>query len=255
MWSFVTPLRLKRAHIFLSNYLEQGSPRIDGLHFCLTDGSPIKKIHQNQKVWKRQKKYDDDDLVISRRNKKKEKKWWTHKRQMNLWCNIIQRSLFQNTITSFWVFTIHICFHTLSLDHDTSIIKPTQIQNWLLVPFKKFNSWKSFWRAKRFVHNPKNGRKNKNWKIGFEICFQWFRQFLISLVNQLDKGHPPSLFHSHPFHGFHLHFLPYPLLSAQTCPTISYNCPTFFSKIQTRQLLHFTIHMTCHLSQDKAISP
>jgi len=70
MWSFVTPLRLKRAHIFLSNYLEQGSPRIDGLHFCLTDGSPIKKIHQNQKVWKRQKNDDDDDLVTSRGNKK-----------------------------------------------------------------------------------------------------------------------------------------------------------------------------------------
>ena len=67
----------------------------------------------------------------------------------------------------------------------------------------------------------------------------------ISLVNQLDKGHPPSLFRSHPLHGFHLHFLPYPLLSAKPCPTFSYNCPTFFSKIQTRQLLHFTIHMTC----------
>jgi len=183
---------------------------------------------------------------------------------MNLWCSIIQRSLFQNTITSFSVFTIHICFHTLSLDHDTSIIKPTQIQDWLSVPFKKFNSWKSYWRVERFVQNSKKKRKNKNWKICFEICFQWFRQFFIhmclkllkiSLVNQLDKGHPPSLFHSHPLHGFHLHFLPYPLLSTQTCPIISYNFPTFFSKIQTRQLLHFTIHMTCHLSQDRAISP
>jgi len=44
MSSFViTPLSLKGANIFLSNYLEEGSPHMDGLHFCLTDGSPIKK--------------------------------------------------------------------------------------------------------------------------------------------------------------------------------------------------------------------
>ena len=153
---------------------------------------------------------------------RKKEKWWTHERQTNLWCNIVQRSFFQDTITSFWVFTIYVCFHTLSLDHDTSIIKPTQIQDWLSVPFKKFNSWESYWRAERFVHNPKKKGKIKIEKIGFEICFQWFKQFFIhmclkllktSLINQLDKGHPPSLFHSHPLH---LHFLPYPLLSAQT---------------------------------------
>jgi len=51
MPSFViTPLSLKGANIFLSNYLEQGSPHIDGLHFCLTDGSPTKNVHENQKV-------------------------------------------------------------------------------------------------------------------------------------------------------------------------------------------------------------
>jgi len=70
MSSFVNPLSLKGANVFLSNYLEQGSHNIDGLHFCLTNGSPIKKNHQNQKVWERQKN-DDDDLVTSRRNKKK----------------------------------------------------------------------------------------------------------------------------------------------------------------------------------------
>jgi len=165
MPSFViTPLSLKGANIFLSNYLEQGSPHIDGLHFCLTDGSPIKNIHENKKVWKREKKWWWWFGYIKKKKKgelmfRKTEKWWTHKRQMNLWCSIIQRSIFQDTITSFWVFTIHICFHTLSLDHDTSIIKPTQIQDWLSIPFKKFNSWKSYWRAERFVQNPKKREK------------------------------------------------------------------------------------------------
>jgi len=84
--SFITPLSFKEANknIFLSNYLEQGSPsqwRLTSCsHFCLTDDSPIKK------------------------RGKKTKKWWTQKSQINFGCNIIQRSLFQNTITSFWVF-------------------------------------------------------------------------------------------------------------------------------------------------------
>jgi len=56
MWSFVTPLRLKRANIFLSNYLEQGSPHIDGLHSCLTDGSPIKNPSESKKNLKKTKK-------------------------------------------------------------------------------------------------------------------------------------------------------------------------------------------------------
>jgi len=63
-------LRLKRANIFLSNYLEQGSPHIDGLHFCLIDGSLIKKSIRIKK-FEKDKKNDDDDLVTSRRNKKK----------------------------------------------------------------------------------------------------------------------------------------------------------------------------------------
>jgi len=165
MWSFVTPLRLKRANFFLSNYLEQGSSHIDGLHFCLTDSSPIKnsirikKFEKDKKmlmmIWLHQEETKKRESMF----REKKEKWWTHKRQMNLWCSIIQRSLFQNTITSFWVFTIHICFHTHSLDHDTSIIKPTQIQDWLLVPFKKFNSWKSYWRAERFVQNSKKKRE------------------------------------------------------------------------------------------------
>jgi len=57
MWSFVTPLRLKRANIFLSNYLEQGSPHIDGLHFCLTDGSPIKNPSESKSLKKTKKKW------------------------------------------------------------------------------------------------------------------------------------------------------------------------------------------------------
>ena len=178
MWSFVTPLRLKRANIFLSNYLEQRSPHIDGLHSCLAEGSPIKNPSESKKFEKRQKKgwwwwfgyikkkKRKDYRCLEKKNKKKKEKWWTHKRQMNLWCNIIQRSFFRDTITSFWVFTIHICFHTLSLDHDTSIIKPTQIQDWLSVPFKKFKSWKSFWRAERFVHNLKKEKmKNRFWDL------------------------------------------------------------------------------------------
>jgi len=48
-------LRLKRANIFLSNYLEQGSPHIDGLHFCLTNGSPIKKSIRIKKFEKDKK--------------------------------------------------------------------------------------------------------------------------------------------------------------------------------------------------------
>jgi len=163
MWSFVTPLRLKRANIFLWNYLEQGSPLIDGLHSCLTDGSPIKNSSESKSLKKTKKWWFG---YIKKKQKKREsmfrekkEKWWTHKRQMNLWCNIIQRSFFQDIITSFWVFTIHICFHILSLDHDTNIIKPTQIQDWLSVPFKKFNSWKSYWRAERFVQNPKKKEK------------------------------------------------------------------------------------------------
>jgi len=102
-------------------------------------------------IWSHQEKNKKGEAIFK-------KKWWTKKSQINLWCSIIQRSLLQNTITSFWVFTIHICFYTLSLDHDTSIIKPTQIQDWLLVPFKRFNSWKSYWRAERFVQNPKKGK-------------------------------------------------------------------------------------------------
>jgi len=57
MWSFVTPLRLKKANIFLSNYLGKGSPHIDGLHFCLTDGSPIKKNPSESKSLKKTKKW------------------------------------------------------------------------------------------------------------------------------------------------------------------------------------------------------
>jgi len=191
MWSFVTPLRLKRANIFLSNYLEQGSH----WWFALLFGRRFtnKKIHQNQKNLKKTKKmmmmiwlHQEEKkkrLSMFREKTKKKEKWWTHKRQMNLWCSIIQRSFFQDTITSFWVFTIHICFHTLSLDHDTSIIKPTQIQDWLSVPFKKFKSWKSFWRAERFVPNKKKG-KNKNWKNRF-----WD---LLSVIQTVFHSHVPK---------------------------------------------------------------
>jgi len=48
-------LRLKRANIFLSNYLEQGSSHIDGFHFCLTDGSPIKNSIRIKKFEKGKK--------------------------------------------------------------------------------------------------------------------------------------------------------------------------------------------------------
>jgi len=48
-------LRLKRANIFLSNYLEQGSPHIDGLHFCLTNGSSIKNPSESKSLKKTKK--------------------------------------------------------------------------------------------------------------------------------------------------------------------------------------------------------
>ena len=51
---------------------------MDGLHFCLTDGSPIKNPSESKSL----KKNDDDDLVISRRNKKKENRCLEKKKEM-----------------------------------------------------------------------------------------------------------------------------------------------------------------------------
>jgi len=49
-------LSLKRKNaILLSNYLEQGSPHIDGLHFCLTDSSPIKNPSESKSLKKTKK--------------------------------------------------------------------------------------------------------------------------------------------------------------------------------------------------------
>jgi len=69
--------------------------------------------------------------------RKKEKRW-TKWSQINIEWNIIQISLFETTLTSLvWAFTI-IHFHTPDLSHDTSLIKSTQIKDWLL-SFKGFN--------------------------------------------------------------------------------------------------------------------
>jgi len=51
--------------------------------------------------------------------------------------------LFETTLTSLvWIFTI-IYFHTRSLGHDTSLIKSTQIKDWLL-SFEGFNLEENF---------------------------------------------------------------------------------------------------------------
>ena len=75
--------------------------------------------------------------------KKDTKKRWTKRSQTNFEWNIIQRSLFETTLTSLvWAFTI-IHFHTPSLGHDTSLIKSTQIKDWLL-SFEGFNVEEKF---------------------------------------------------------------------------------------------------------------
>jgi len=81
-------------------------------------------------------------MVISRKEKKKRSKRWTRS-QTNYEWNIIQRSLFEITLTSLVrAFTI-IYFHTPSLGHNTSLIESTQIKDWLL-SFECFNLEKNF---------------------------------------------------------------------------------------------------------------
>jgi len=87
------------------------------------------------------KKKKRNGYIKKRKEKKKQK---VNKRsQTNFEWNIIQRSLFETTLTSpFLAFTI-IYFHTPSLGHDTSLIKSTQIKYFLL-SFEGFNLEESF---------------------------------------------------------------------------------------------------------------
>jgi len=92
--------------------------------FHLTSSSLIQKY---QKIKKYYRSYQE-----------RYKKRWTKRSQTNFEWNIIQRSLFETTLTSLvWAFTI-IHFHTPSLGHDTSLIKSTEIRDWLL-SFEGFN--------------------------------------------------------------------------------------------------------------------
>jgi len=96
-------------------------------------------VHQYKNIKRKKKK----EMVISRKEKKKRSKRWTRRSQRISEWNIIQRSLFETTLTSLvWAFTI-IYFHTPSLGHNISLIKSTQIKDWLL-SFEGFNLEENF---------------------------------------------------------------------------------------------------------------
>jgi len=114
------------------------------------------------------------------------KKRWTKRSQTNFEWNIIQRSLFETSLTSLvWAFTI-IHFHTLSLGHDTSLIKSTQIKDWLL-SFEGFNLEEKFDLLTGLFY--KKGKK-KDWKSVFRdfllntgVVYVWLTCFQSSKIN------------------------------------------------------------------------
>jgi len=115
------------------------------------------------------------------------KKRWTKRSQTNFEWNIIQRSLFETSLTSLvWAFTI-IHFHTLSLGHDTSLIKSTQIKDWLL-SFEGFNLEEKFDLLTGLFY--KKGKKKKDLKSVFRdfllntgAVYVWLKCFQSSKIN------------------------------------------------------------------------
>ena len=96
--------------------------------FYPNGGSPIQKyIKKERKIWL----YQENKRKREAKGEQKEVK------------QILNETLFKDpclktTLTSLvWAFTI-IHFHTPSLGHDTSLIKSTQIKDWLL-SFKGFS--------------------------------------------------------------------------------------------------------------------
>ena len=140
--------------------------------FHPTCSSPIQKYQKKieRKKWhgyieKKSKSLKNENKMSKYR---KQKKRWTKWSQINIEWNIIQRSLFETTLTSLvWAFTI-IHFHTPSLGHDTSLIKFTQIKDWLL-SFVGFNLEENFDLLPGLFY--KKGKKKKTEKVCSEIFF------------------------------------------------------------------------------------
>ena len=111
MWSFVTPLRLKRANIFLSNYLEQGSPHIDGLHFCLRNGSLIKNPSESKNlkktkkmmmmIWLHQEEKEGGSMLEKRNGEHIRGKWIYDAALFKDHCSKIPSHLFEFLLSTF----------------------------------------------------------------------------------------------------------------------------------------------------------
>jgi len=177
--------------------------------FHLTSSSPIQKYQQQKKkyYWSYQERY---------------KKRWTKWSQINIEWNIIQRSLFETTLTSLvWAFTI-IHFHTPILGHDTSLIKSTQIKDWLL-SFEDFNLEEKFdLLTSLFYKKGKKKRLNKcvqrfSFKHRGSLCF--FDMFS-KLQNQYRQSSNLVKIGLSPFNSFFmkLHLCSYSILCSKPKP-------------------------------------
>ena len=91
-------------------------------------------IEKNKsKVWRMRIKSQNIERKKKVNEMKSNKYWMKHYSNILVW---------NNPHITFWAFTI-IYFHTPSLSHDTSLIKSTQIKDWLL-SFEGFNLEENF---------------------------------------------------------------------------------------------------------------